>query len=46
MPAAGGIALGVDRLIMLLLEEEDIRQVMAFPADSLFKEKTDAGASA
>lgn len=37
MPAAGGIALGVDRLIMVLLGEEDIRRVTAFPADSFLK---------
>jgi lysyl-tRNA synthetase class 2 len=36
MPEAGGIALGVDRLVMLLLGEEDIRNVLAFPADSMF----------
>ena len=36
MPEAGGIALGIDRLVMLLLGEADIRNVMAFPADSLF----------
>lgn len=37
MPEAGGIALGVDRLIMALLGEDDIRRVMAFPADRLFR---------
>lgn len=36
MPEAGGIALGVDRLAMILLGEDDIRRVMAFPADSMF----------
>jgi lysyl-tRNA synthetase class 2 len=36
MPAAGGIALGIDRLVMLLMGEEDIRHVLAFPADALF----------
>jgi lysyl-tRNA synthetase class 2 len=36
MPEAGGIALGFDRLLMLLLAEDDIRHVMAFPADSTF----------
>ncbi len=36
MPEAGGIALGVDRLVMLLLEEEDIRNVTTFPADTMF----------
>lgn len=37
MPEAGGIALGLDRLVMLLLGEEDIRHVLAFPADTMFK---------
>jgi lysyl-tRNA synthetase class 2 len=36
MPAAGGISIGVDRLVMILLGETDIRQVQAFPADTLF----------
>ena len=36
MPEAGGIALGFDRLVMLLLGEDDIRHVQAFPADSMF----------
>lgn len=36
MPAAGGIALGVDRLVMILLGEEDIRRVLAFPAEAMF----------
>ncbi|HTK60016.1 MAG TPA: EF-P lysine aminoacylase EpmA [Candidatus Baltobacteraceae bacterium] len=36
MPEAGGIALGFDRLLMLLLGEDDIRHVTAFPADSMF----------
>lgn len=40
MPAAGGIALGVDRLVMVLLGEEDIRRVLPFPAEGMFK-KTD-----
>jgi lysyl-tRNA synthetase class 2 len=31
MPAAGGNALGVDRLLMLLCEQERIDQVLAFP---------------
>jgi len=37
MPESGGIALGVDRLVMALLDEKDIRNVLAFPADSMFK---------
>lgn len=36
MPEAGGIALGFDRLMMLLLGEDDIRAVQAFPAGSMF----------
>ncbi len=36
MPEAGGIALGFDRLMMLLLGEDDIRAVQAFPADAMF----------
>lgn len=36
MPEAGGIALGVDRLVMALLSEDDIRRVTTFPADGLF----------
>jgi lysyl-tRNA synthetase class 2 len=31
LPPAGGNALGVDRLIMLMLGEEDIRNVLFFP---------------
>lgn len=36
MPEAGGISLGIDRLAMALLGKTDIRDVIAFPADSLF----------
>lgn len=33
LPPCGGIALGVERLLMALLEEESIDQVVAFPPD-------------
>lgn len=35
MPEAAGIALGVDRLVMLLADKEDIREVVAFTPEEL-----------
>jgi len=35
MPPSAGVALGVDRLAMLLLGATDIRHVMAFTSDEL-----------
>jgi len=37
MPETGGIAVGVDRLIMLFADLEDINDSLFFPADEIFK---------
>ncbi|HAT24445.1 MAG TPA: elongation factor P lysine(34) lysyltransferase, partial [Pantoea septica] len=33
MPACSGVALGVDRLIMLALKADSLSEVIAFPVD-------------
>ena len=38
MPESAGIAFGLDRLVMLLIDSRDIRDVLFFPAEDLFKE--------
>ncbi|MFH1047279.1 MAG: EF-P lysine aminoacylase EpmA [Patescibacteria group bacterium] len=37
MPTAAGIALGVDRLVMLLTDSSNIADVLFFPAQDIFK---------
>ncbi|TAL19543.1 EF-P lysine aminoacylase GenX [Patescibacteria group bacterium] len=40
LPPSGGIALGVDRLVMILLEKERLEDVRLFPAGEMFKKTT------
>lgn len=37
MPESGGIALGVDRLVMILTDSQDISEVILFPGKEIFK---------
>ena len=37
LPETGGIALGVDRLQMLLLDIKDINNLLPFPAKDIFR---------
>ncbi len=38
MPDSAGIAFGLDRLVMLLTDARDIRDVLFFPANDIFRE--------
>jgi lysyl-tRNA synthetase class 2 len=39
MPDAGGVALGLDRLLMLLVGAEEIADVLLFPAAELYRDR-------
>jgi aspartyl-tRNA synthetase len=34
VPPHGGFAMGIDRVIMILLDEENVREVVAFPLNT------------
>ena len=36
MPPTAGIAVGVDRLLLLFINSDDLRDVILFPADEIF----------
>lgn len=46
MPPAGGIAVGVDRLVMLFAGVKSIQDTLWFPADEVFRTYSDAGQDA